>query len=108
MKPSRKPRLRKPHPLVGTWVSGEDFDDVAITVSRAGSKFRVSVIDTFDDEQAEVYDVKWDGRTLTYAAHWESTGRFVKARLQALSDGAIDYCYTYSKQETWHRKPSEK
>lgn len=75
-----------------------------MTVSRRGGRFQVKVVDRYDDERADVYDVKWDGEELTFAAHWPSTGRLVKTGLRALTHDAVNYRYTYSEQETWHRK----
>jgi hypothetical protein len=76
-------------------------------VSPAGQGFAVQAVDRFDGEEAEVYDVKWDGEILSFATHWLSTGRFVKCRLLALSANRVDFTYTYTQQEMWHRKGAE-
>jgi hypothetical protein len=97
----------KPHTLIGTWVNGDEYaTEVEYIVSAVGKGFAVQAVDRFDGEKGEVYDVKWDGTALSFAVHWESTGRFVKARLRAISPNRVDYTYTFSEQETWHRKKS--
>jgi hypothetical protein len=98
----------KPHTLVGTWFNADEYEtDVEYIVSRAGGSFAVCAVDRFDGENGEVYDVKWDGDALSFAVHWNSTGRLVKARLLAISPNRVDYTYTYTQQETWHRKGTE-
>jgi hypothetical protein len=95
----------KPHTLVGTWVNGDEYEtDVEYIVSAAGKGFTVRALDRFDGEKGEVSDVKWDGNVLSFAVHWNSTGRFVKARLLPISPNRVDYTYTFTQQETWHRK----
>jgi hypothetical protein len=106
-KPVQK-KNEKPHTLVGTWVNGDEYaTEVEYIVSSAGEGFAVSVVDRFDGEEGEVYDVRWDGTVLSFAVHWSSTGRLVKARLLAISPNRVDYIYTYTEQETWHRKVTE-
>jgi hypothetical protein len=98
----------KPHPLLGTWVNGDEYaTEVEYQVSPAGQAFAVRAIDRYDGEEAEVYEVKWDGGALSFAAHWPSTGRFVKCRLQTISQNRVDLTYTYTQQEMWHRKGAE-
>ena len=98
----------KRHALVGTWVNGDEYaTEVEYQVSSPGQGFTVRAIDRFDGEEAEVYDVKWDGEVLSFATHWPSTGRFVKCRLQAISPNRVDFTYTYTQQEMWHRKGAE-
>ena len=99
---------QKPHTLVGTWFNGDEYEtEVQYIVSCAGGVFAVRAVDSFDGEEGEVYDVKWDGDALSFAVHWNSTGRLVKARLLAISPNRVDYTYSYTEQETWHRKGTE-
>ena len=106
-KPVEK-KNEKPHTVVGTWFNGDEYEtEVEYIVSCARGRFAVRAIDRFDGERGEVYDVKWDGSALSFAVHWNSTGRFVKARLLAISPNRVDYTYTYTEQETWHRKGTE-
>ena len=104
--PAQK-KNEKPHTLIGTWVNGDEYEtDVEYTVSATRTGFAVRAVDRFDGEKGEVSDVKWDGNTLSFAVHWNSTGRFVKARLLAISPNRVDYTYTFTQQEMWHRKES--
>ncbi len=94
--------------LAGTWVNGDEYaTEVEYQVSRRAEGFVVRAVDRFDGEKAEVYDVQWDGEALSFAAHWPSTGRFVKCRLQAISTNRVDFTYTYTQREMWHRKGAE-
>jgi len=98
----------KPHTLVGTWFNADEYEtEVEYIVSRVGGSFAVRAVDRFDGEEGEVYDVKWDGDALSFAVHWNSTGRLVKARLLAISPNRVDYTYTYTQKEMWHRKGTE-
>ena len=95
----------KPDTLIGTWINGEEYEtDVEYIVSAAGKGFAVRAVDRFDGEKGKVSDVKWDGNVLSFSVHWNSTGRFVKARLQAISPNRVDYTYTFTQQEMWQRK----
>ncbi len=95
----------KPHPLVGIWINSDECKtDVEYHVSAAGKGFAVRAVDRFDGEKGEVSNVKWDKDVLSFAIHWNSTGRFVKARLQSISPNRVDYKYTFTQQEMWQRK----
>lgn len=105
-KPVQKPN-EKPHMLVGTWLNGHEYEtDVEYVVSAAGKGFAVLALDRFDGEKGEVSEVKWDGNVLSFAVYWNSTGRFVKARLLPISPNRVDYTYTFTEQQMWHRKVS--
>lgn len=98
----------KTHPLVGSWINGDEYaTEVEYQVSQKGRTFAVRAVDRCDGEQAEVYDIKRNGQVLSFATHWPSTGRFVKCRLQALSQNRVDLVCTYTLQEMWHRKGTE-
>jgi hypothetical protein len=98
----------KTHTLVGTWVNGDDYaTEVEYQVSQRPHGFVVRAVDRFDGERAEVYDVKWDGEALSFATHWPSTGRLMKCRFLVISPNRIDFAYTYTQQEMWHRKGTE-
>lgn len=107
MSKARRQKEKTPT-VVGTWVNGDEYEtDVEYQVSRGTKGFVVQAVDRFDGEKAKVYDIKWDGEALTFATHWPSTGRFVKCRLSALSPNRVDFTYTYTQQEMWHRKGAE-
>lgn len=99
------PKSTKGHLLIGVWVSAtEHASDVEYTVTSKGATFNVTAIDGFDGEVADIFEVKWDGEVLSFAAHWNSTGRFSRCRLQALSKNRASFTYTYTDNETYHRK----
>ena len=106
MKSRRKPKEKpKRDPIVGTWASADEhYSDVEFTISRSEASYVVRVCDGFDGEQADVYETAWDGGTLSFAAHWNSTGRFARYRLLLLSANRIEVTYTYTDQEMYLRK----
>ena len=104
-KPRDKKESTKKHTLVGSWVSGTKYgSEIEYIVTSHGTGFRVRAIDRYDEEVADVFEVKWDGDVLSFATHWNSTGRFLRARLQAVAKNEVSYTYTYTENETWHRK----
>jgi len=97
-----------PHTLIGTWINGDEYaTEVEYIVSAIGKGFAVQALDRFDGERGEVYDVTWDGTALSFGVHWQSTGRFVKARFLAIYPNRVDYTFTVTKNEIWHRKKSK-
>ncbi len=94
------------HPLVGTWVNGDEYaTDVEYIISRHKSDlFEVRALDRYDNEEAEIYDIKWDGEVLAFAAYWNSTGRLSKCRFKAVSQNRVSFTYTYTDNEMLHRK----
>jgi hypothetical protein len=93
------------HPLLGTWVSAEGFpSDVEYIVSSKGDGFAVRALDRQDGEEADVFEIKWDGQILIFAAHWNSTGRFARCRFLAQSPDHVEFTYTYTDHELLHRK----
>jgi len=104
-KPRNKKESTKNHPLVGSWVSGTEYGStIEFVVSSHGTSFRVRAIDRYDDEVADVFEVNWDGQVLSFATYWNSTGRFLRCRFDAVAKNEVSYTYTYTANETWHRK----
>jgi len=101
-------KKENPCTVVGTWFNADEYEtEVEYIVSCAGWSYAVRAVDRFDSEDGDVYDVKWDGDALSFAVHWNSTGRLIKARLLVISPNRVDYTYTYTQQEMWHRKKTE-
>jgi hypothetical protein len=101
---------QKEHPLIGTWVNGDEYlSDVEYTIAQKDGNFGVRAIDRYDDEEAEIRDVTYedDKSTLFFTVYWNSTGRFVKARVMATSQNRISYTYTFTEQQMWFRKGTE-
>lgn len=106
MQASNKPKQKsKRDLLVGTWFDGDEHDSsVEFNITRAGDSYVVRVRDLFDDEAADIFETAWNGRVLSFAAHWNSTGRFARYRLLLLSDNRLDVTYTYTESTMYHRK----
>lgn len=103
--PKKTPR--RSSPLVGTWFNGDEIETEAeYIVSKAGKGFSVRAVDRFDGEEADIFEVVWDGRELSFAAHWNSTGRFTRCRMLLLSENRISLTFTHTEQALWHRKTS--
>ncbi len=103
--PKSNQKSTKEHGLVGIWVSADEYaSEVEYSVTPKGTTFRVKATDGNDGEVADIFEVKWDGEVLSFATHWNSTGRFARCRLQALSKNRVSLTYTYTDNETFHRK----
>jgi hypothetical protein len=110
MKSQRK-STAKPNrdPLIGTWTSPDEYSsDVEFTIRPAGKSYAVEVRDGYDDEKADVFETTWDGKVLSFATHWNSTGRFARYRIQISSPNQIDVTYTYTDTVIYHRSPTKK
>jgi hypothetical protein len=104
-KPSYKKKSTRGHTLVGSWISGtESGSEIEFVVKSHVSGFKVKAIDKFDGEVADVFEIKWDGRILSFGTLWNSTGRFLRCRFLATAKDEISYTYTYTANEIWHRK----
>jgi hypothetical protein len=106
--PVQKKKRHKPHTLVGTWVNGDEYaTEVEYIVSATASGFAVRAVDRYDGEEGEVHGVNFDGDTLSFAVHCNSTGRFVKVRLVAISPNRVSHTYAFAQNEMWFRKRTE-
>jgi hypothetical protein len=100
-------KTQKPHPLIGAWVNGDEYEtEVEYIVARVGKNFTVRAVDRFDGEEGEVQKVSYDDdtSTLSFAVHWNSTGRFMKIRLMAISPNRVSFTYTFTENQMWFRK----
>jgi len=105
-----KRKSQGPQHLVGSWINGDEYEsDVEYIVGRTKEGFTVRVIDRFDGEEGAVYDVHYDApnSTLSFNVRWKSTGRFISARLLAISPNRVSYTYTYTETQMWFRKGTE-
>ena len=84
--------------LAGIWRARDEWSDIEYRVSGKEPRYRVSVRDFKDGEKADVFETKWNAakETLSFAAHWNSTGRFMRCRLRAISTSQVDLMYTYT------------
>lgn len=108
MKTKTKPKPTR-DPLLGTWFNAaEGGSEVEYTITRAGDSYTVQVHDRYDGEVADIFETAWDGEVLSFAAHWNSTGRFARYRIFVLSANRIDVTYTYTDNEMYHRKRTKR
>jgi hypothetical protein len=108
MKAKSQPRqIPRPDLFVGTWLNADEYaTEVEFTITRSGASYAVRVCDRYDGEEADIFETAWDKDkdVLSFAAHWNSTGRFVRYQLRLLSANRIDVTYTYTDSEMYHRK----
>lgn len=100
----------KRHPLLGSWVNGDEYaTEVEYIVSGTEPRFQVRAVDGYDGEIGEVRDAVYDDSTstLSFSVYWGSTGRFVRARLVAISPNRVSYTYTFTENQMWLRKGTE-
>lgn len=101
---------RKQHPLIGSWVNGDEYaTEVEYLISGQARRFKVRAVERYDGEVGEVRDVSYDDSTstLSFAVYWNSTGRFMKVRLVAISPNRVSYTYTFTENQMWFRKGTE-
>jgi hypothetical protein len=92
--------------IAGTWKYCDGFSDVEFTFAVAGGELSVSIVDTFDGEIPEIYDIQWNESQLeiSFAALW-STGRFLKYRVSVgPNENRVDATITATWQQLWERQ----
>ena len=102
-----KSKKQKFHPLVGSWVNGDEYaTEVEYTIARPANGFTVRAVDRYDGEEGRVYEVSYDDKNeaLSFNVYWESTGRFVRAKIEAISQNRISYTYSFTESQMWFRK----
>ena len=94
------------NPLVGTWKCGDGFSDVEISVQFKGDIPSVSVVDKYDDEAPQVFEVLWDAeKGILSFGTLLSTGRFVKySFMSSPIVGRAGVTFSYTDQELWVRQ----
>lgn len=108
--PKPKPKLKRDL-LVGTWTNADDYEDeVEYTITRSGDSYAVRVRDCYDGEAADIFETAWDKDVyvLSFAAHWNSTGRFARYRIFLFSVNRIEVSYTYTDHARYDRKRSKR
>lgn len=91
--------------IIGTWKHRDGFSEVEFLISVKDGSVTVAVVDRFDGEAPEVYDVTWSESELTlkFSAHW-GTGRFVKYSVAVGPDpDRAQVTMTSTYQELWER-----
>ncbi len=93
--------------LVGTWKGVDEWStNSEYTIRRRKGTYCVTAIDTYDNEKADIYEEKWDKKKgiLSFAGHWNSTGRFMRCLIQLTANDKIEFTHTYTDSETMIRK----
>ena len=94
--------------MVGTWISVDDTSTVELRVTKKKKKQTYAVIatDSYDGEIAAVSEEKYSGKTgiLSFAAYWDSTGRFTRYRMILVSKDKVEITYTHIDSEVLVRK----
>ena len=93
--------------LSGVWRSSDEYgSSVEYRVRKKTGRYTVVVRDTSDGELADVFEEKWKPKEkeLSFAAYWNSTGRFTRCRLHAVSKSQIQLTYTHTDSEFLIRK----
>jgi hypothetical protein len=88
--------------LVGVWSSHEgDVSQVRYQVEILNGRPCVHAVDGYDNEHAEVSDVRWDSKTreLKFTCYWSSTGRLAKCRFARAGANTVQFVYQYTDHE---------
>jgi hypothetical protein len=106
---SKNTRKRGRDLLTGTWFNADEYaSEVEFTVTRDGDSYAVLARDTYDGEEADIFETAYTGDVLSFAAHWNSTGRFARYKLMLLSPNRLSVTYTYTDNEMYHRKRTKR
>ena len=107
---AKKTTSKKTRPsLIGTWFNADEYaTEVEFIITDSDDMLSVRVRDRHDNEEADVFETAYDGRVLSFAAHWNSTGRFARYKLMLLSANRLSVTYTYTDNEMYHRKRNER
>jgi hypothetical protein len=107
--PRRANSKKKTPTLQGSWFNADEYrTDVEFIISKSGDSFTVRARDREDGEEADIFETGWDGSVLSFATHWNSSGRFVRYRLRLLSANRLDVTYTYTDMEMFHRNRTKR
>src|ERR1043166_8084975 len=93
--------------LLGTWKSVDEWStNVEYTIRKKNGTYSVTAIDTYDNEKADIFEENWDKKkgVFSFAGYWNSTGRFMRCRIQLIAKDKIDFTYTYTDSEPMIRK----
>jgi hypothetical protein len=96
--------------LVGTWSSaGKIGSDVVYRVVRKKGGLSVVASDFSDGERADAFEEKWDplAGASSFATYWNSTGRFTRCKLQAITTKQVQLTFTYTDTDVLVRAPGK-
>src|SRR5687768_10865412 len=92
--------------LIGTWTSVDDTSTVELRVTRKKKAYAVAVTDSYDGEVAAVSEERYHHKTgiFSFAAYWDSSGRFTRYRMMPASEDKVEITYTHTDSEVLIRK----
>ena len=92
--------------IAGTWISIDDTSTVEIRVTRKKKTYAVTATDSYDGEVAAVSEERFHGKTgvFSFAAYWDSSGRFTRYRMMRASGDKVEITYTHTDSEVLIRK----
>jgi hypothetical protein len=96
-----KPSARKKDLLVGVWRAPDEWSNIEYRITRKRGAYSVAVRDFEDDERADVFETTYSAKLheLSFAAYWNSTGRFLRCRVRAGSATQLDLTFTYTEMQ---------
>src|SRR5437868_5595425 len=101
--------MRPKDEMTGTWVSIDDASTVELRVTKK-KNYTVTATDSFDGEIAAISEERYHRKTgiFSFAAYWDSTGRFTRYRMMPASEGKVEITYTHTDSEVMIRKERKK
>ena len=90
--------------LCGTWDCTEFASEVRFIITCKDGGMGVEVIDIADRERADVFEIFFKDDVLSFAAYWNSSGRFVRYKVRFTEGDELGVTYTYTAQTTFLRK----
>jgi len=97
--------------LVGTWKGVDEWStNVEYTIRRKKGAYSVTAVDMYDNEKADIFEERWERKKgiLSFAGYWNSTGRFMRCRIQLTATDKIEFTYTYTDSKIMIRKKKPK
>jgi hypothetical protein len=93
--------------LLGAWEGIDAYStNVQYTIRRKNGTYSAAALDTYDNEKVDIFEEKWDKKKgiLSFAGYWNSTGRFMRCKIQLSGKDKIEFTYTYTDSETMIRR----
>ena len=94
-------RVPERHPLVGDWVSQDEWESAVFSVSSTPGGFRVTGVDRDDGEEFVISDLRWDGAILRFRSLMPSTGLELLHEFRSADSDHVEHSYT--RTETYVR-----
>jgi len=95
------------HVLIGTWRDSdhEIGSSIRFTVAASGAGFSVRAVDTYDGEELQISDVRWNGHVLHFTCLVPSTGRLTNYEMEGRSPSEVVLRIAYT--EGWQKAEAD-